>query len=133
MYLVLLVLQLFMHLQPPIILVYSRQLDTPDTYPLLAPSPFDPISSNHDPSLDLPVTLCKGKRQFTYPIFNFDSYAHLSFSSNSFIASLYSVFIPKTVFETLSYLDWHAAIVEDKVALDDNGTWDLVKLPKGKK
>ncbi|EOY04903.1 Cysteine-rich RLK (RECEPTOR-like protein kinase) 8 [Theobroma cacao] len=41
--------------------------------------------------------------------------------------------IPKTVHETLSHPGWRAAIVEEMMALDGNGTWDSVDLLAGKK
>ena len=33
----------------------------------------------------------------------------------------------------LSHSGWHSALVDEMQALDDNGTWDLVPLPIGKK
>lgn len=82
---------------------------------------------------DLPIALRNGKRQCTYPISSFVSYNHLSSSTCSFIASLQSISVPKTVPEVLSHPGWRAAMVEEMTALDDNCTWDLVSLPAGKK
>ncbi|MGZ7362318.1 reverse transcriptase domain-containing protein, partial [Streptococcus pyogenes] len=50
----------------------------------------------------------------------------------SFIASLDSITVPKTVHEALSHPGWHNAMIEEMNALDDNGTWKLVDLPSGK-
>ncbi|EOX99943.1 Cysteine-rich RLK (RECEPTOR-like protein kinase) 8 [Theobroma cacao] len=119
--------------QPPIVHVYSRRPEAQTTCPLLVPSPSDPVSSDHGPSLHLPIALRKSKRHCTYPISSFVSYDHLSSSSSSFVASLNSILIPKTVHEALSHPGWRAAMVEEMVALDGNGTWDLVDLPAGKK
>ena len=51
----------------------------------------------------------------------------------SFIASLDSISLPNKVFEALAYPSWHSAMIEEIDALTDNGTWDLVRLPAGKK
>ena len=41
--------------------------------------------------------------------------------------------LPNNVHEALSHPDWRSAIIEEMDALDDNGTWDLVQIPTGKK
>ncbi|KAL5772610.1 hypothetical protein ACOSQ2_012534 [Xanthoceras sorbifolium] len=84
-----------------IIQVYSRR-KPPDS--CLAPTP---LLSDSVPSDDLLIVLRKGKRQCTYPIFSFVSYHCLSSSSCSFIASLDSISIPKTVHEAISHPGWH--------------------------
>ena len=61
------------------------------------------------------------------------SYNHLSSYSCSFIDSLDSILLPNTAHEALSHPSWHSAMIEEMNALDDNGTWDLVQLPIGKK
>ena len=58
---------------------------------------------------------------------------HLPSSSCSFIASLDSISLLNTVHEVLSHSGWCSAMVDEMQALDDNGTWDLVPLPTGKK
>ena len=67
------------------------------------------------------------------PISSFVFYNHLSSSSCSFIASLDSISLPNTVREALSHPGWRSVMVDEMQALDDNGTWDLVPLPTGKK
>ena len=57
----------------------------------------------------------------------------MSSSSCSFIASLDSISLHHTVREALSHPGWRSAMVEEMQALDDNGTWNLVHLPAGKK
>lgn len=47
--------------------------------------------------------------------------------------SLDSISIPKSIHEAISHLGWHRAMIEEMTALDDNGTWDLVSLPAGKR
>ena len=74
-----------------------------------------------------------GKRQCAHPISSFVSYNHLSSFSCSFIASLDSISLPNTVYETLSHPGWRSAMVDEMQTLDYNGTWDLVLLPTGKK
>lgn len=89
----------------------------------------DPILSD----IDLPIALRKGKRQYTYPISSFVSYDHLSLISYFFIASLDFTSIPKTTYEALSHPGCSDAMMEEINALDDNSSWDLVKLLAGKK
>ena len=57
----------------------------------------------------------------------------MSSHSCSFIASLYSISLPNKVSEALAQLGWRSAMIEEMDALTDNGTWDLVRLPTGKK
>ena len=40
---------------------------------------------------------------------------------------------PKSFEEAIGKQEWELAMDEEMAALDDNETWDLVKLPKGKK
>ena len=57
----------------------------------------------------------------------------MSSSSCSFIVSLDSINLPNIVHEALSHPGWRSAMVNEMQALYDNGTWDLVPLPTGKK
>ena len=41
--------------------------------------------------------------------------------------------LPHTVLEALSHPGWRSDMVEEMQALDDNGIWNLVQLPAGKK
>ena len=75
----------------------------------------------------------KGKCQCAHPIFSFCSYDHLSLRSCSFIASLDSISLPNKVSEALAHPSWRSAMIEEMDALTDYGTWDLVRLPVGKK
>ena len=94
----------------------------------MAASSSDPIQND-----DLLIALRKGKRQCAHPSSSFVSYNHLSSSSCSFIASLDYISLPNTIHEALSHPSWRSAMVDKMQALDDNGTWDLVPLPTGKK
>lgn len=79
------------------------------------------------------IALHKGKHSWTFPISYFVSYNHLLSSTHSFIASLKSISITKTVNETLSHPSWRNTVIEKMKALDDNGTQDLVSRPVAKK
>ena len=92
-----------------------------------------PSSCDPAPSDDLPIALRKGKRKCTYPVSSFISYHQLSPSTYAFITSLESTSIPNSVHEALSHPRWQNAMIEEMTALDDNGTWDLVSRPAGKK
>ena len=94
-----------------------------------------PATSTSDPVLsdDLPITLRKGKRQCAHPISSFCSNDHLSSHSCSSIASLDFISLPNKVFEVLTHIGLHRAIIEEMNALTNNCTWDLVCLLVGKK
>ena len=51
----------------------------------------------------------------------------------AFITSLDSTSIPNSVHEALSHPDCRNATIEEITVLEDNGTWDLVSRPAGKK
>lgn len=75
-----------------------------------------------------------GKRYYctSHPISTFVSYDHLSPSYHSFVVSLDSHPIPKSVTEALCHPGWKVAMEEEMVALQQNCTWELVPLPSGK-
>ena len=114
--------------KPPITQVYAQCLHPPVSSPPPVALTSDPILSD-----DLPIALQKVKRQCTHPISSFCSYNHLSSHSCSFIASLDSISLPNKVYEALAHLGWRSAMIEEMDALIANGTWDLVRLPTGKK
>ena len=114
--------------KPSITQVYAWRLHPPVSSPPPTASTSDPVLSD-----DLPIALCKGKRQCTHPISSFGSYNHLSSHSCSFIASFDSISLPNKVSETLAHPSWCSAMIEEMDALTDNGTWDLVRLLVGKK
>ena len=108
--------------------VYARRLHPPVSSPPPAALTSDPVLSH-----DLPIALCKGKRQCIHPISSFCPYNHLSSHSCSFIASLDSISLPNKVSEALAHPGWRSAMIEEMDVLTHNGTWDLVRLPTGKK
>lgn len=57
----------------------------------------------------------------------------MSPSSLCFIGSLDSVSVPKNLSKALAHSGWPTAMEEEMMTLDNNGTWDLVCLPIGKK
>ncbi|OIT02030.1 putative mitochondrial protein, partial [Nicotiana attenuata] len=114
--------------------VYSRRRETNYTCPAPVPASSDPPLPDPPDNLDLPIALCKGTRtcKSTYSVANFVSYDHLSSTSRSMITSPDSS-VPKKVKEALNHPKWSDAMLEEIHALEDNHTWDLVDLPKGKK
>ncbi|XP_019184263.1 PREDICTED: uncharacterized protein LOC109179154 [Ipomoea nil] len=131
---------------PPVLHVYSRR-PRPDTLvPAPPPAPLpdsvptpcpETTSVSSNPVLvdERPIATRKGKRSCscTYPISSIASYDRLSPASCSFIASLNSISIPKTVRDALSHPGWRNAMIEEMNALDHNGTWELVTMPAGKR
>ncbi len=97
--------------------------------------PSDTSVSAPSNDLDLHISIRKGKRQCksVYSIANFVSYDGLSTSTRALISSLDSVTVPKNVKEALSHSGWTDAMFDEITPLDDNQTWDLVRLPEGKK
>ena len=114
--------------KPPITQLYARRLHPTVSSPPPAASTSDPILSD-----GLLIALCKGKCQCTHSISSFFSYNHLSSHSCSFITSWDSISLPNKVFEALTHPDWRNAMIKEMDTLTDNGTWDLVRLPVGKK
>ena len=114
--------------KPSITHVYTQR-----QHPLVSSPPLAASTSDLVLSDDLHIALCKGKRHCAHPISSFCSYDHLSSCSCSFIASLDSISLPNKVSEALAHLGWRSAMIEEMDALTDNGTWDLVCLPTGKK
>lgn len=97
-------------------------------------SPPPPDQGNLPSSdLHLPIAHKKGVRTCAqHPISNFVSYDHLPFKTNVFALSLFSISITCNVSETLTQKPWREAMIEEMTALEKNGTWELVDLPRGK-
>ncbi|KAG8499488.1 hypothetical protein CXB51_005964 [Gossypium anomalum] len=78
--------------------------------------------------------LRKGTRSCTqHPISRFVSYGNLSKSYNAFVSNVDSIETPKNIEEALKSTKWKQAVLEEIKALEDNGTWEISKLPTGKK
>lgn len=92
--------------------------------------------NNAENDLDLPIAVRKKKRECTgrslYPISQFVSYQNISAKHKSFLSHLNTITIPKSVSEALQDKEWENAMKVEMDALEKNGTWDLVDLPKGK-
>ena len=89
--------------------VYTRRLRI-DTEPPTDSSPMTPSSTTlvFPSPADLPIAIRKGTRSSRnpHPIYNFLTYHRLSSSYSAFVSTLSSVYVPHTVHETLSHLDW---------------------------
>ncbi|RDX85259.1 hypothetical protein CR513_33579, partial [Mucuna pruriens] len=60
------------------------------------------------------------------------SYHRLSPSYFSFVSSVSSITIPKSVCEALNHPGWRQAMIVEMQALEQSGTWELVSLPSSK-
>ena len=111
----------------------SRDSDPPPT----DPQTMDPSSStsSHNSDSDWPIALRKGTQSTrnSHPIYNFLSYHWLSPSYYSFVFSLSSLTVPNNIHEALDHPGWRQAMIDEMQALENNGTWELVPLPPGKK
>ncbi|KAH9657194.1 retrovirus-related pol polyprotein from transposon RE1 [Citrus sinensis] len=84
--------------------------------------------------LDVPIAQRKGTRSCTlHPISKYVSYHRLSPFFRAFTANLSVIAIPKSVQDALSIPEWRDAVYAEMRALEKNKTWELVKLPEGKK
>ena len=83
---------------------------------------------------DVPIAIRKGTRTCTkHPLHLFMSYQNLSHNHKAFLTSLNTVPIPKTLSEALENENWKNPMKVAIEALEKNKTWDLVRLPRGKK
>jgi hypothetical protein len=111
---------------------------TEESYePLLANSTSTPYLNSSILVVDvmnLPIAQRKGAISCTqHPIFKFVSYQHLSLLYRSFVSKLSSVSIPQNLQEAISDPKCRKAIQKEMIAIHKNNTWELVKLPSGKK
>lgn len=61
------------------------------------------------------------------------TWTKLSSGFKAFIAKIDSVVVPKYIHEAFKDPKWEKVVQEKVKALHDNGTWEVVDLPKGKK
>lgn len=66
------------------------------------------------------------------PISRYLSYSHLSFHTQAFLSSTYTLIEPRTYAEAVSNPLWVQEMKEEIQALETNHTWSLVHLPLGK-
>ncbi|RDX96099.1 Copia protein, partial [Mucuna pruriens] len=109
----------------------TQEMDTPvceDSCPLSSTDPTpNPLPSlpSHDSNIGIRST------RNPHPIYL--SYHHLSPSYFSFVSSVSSITIYKSVCEALDHPRWRQAMIVEMQALEQSGTWELVSLPSGKK
>ncbi|XP_020260687.1 uncharacterized protein LOC109837018 [Asparagus officinalis] len=142
------------------LLTYSRKgkqiAETVPTVPLVpsplptpAPTPETPTpppdSSQGDsiplPTHPTPITVQRTTRsnagnppdRYGWDLAQFVSYSNIHPAHGAFIASLDSVTIPNNWQVAKKDQKWKAAMHEELRALEKNRTWELVKLPKGKR
>lgn len=90
-----------------------------------------PMESDFD--LDVPIAVRKGVRACTqHPISHFLSYSHLPPSYKAFFSKLL-LSVPNNVHDALTIPKWKRAMIKEMNALCKNGTWELIKLPEGKR
>ncbi|KAL5779663.1 hypothetical protein ACOSQ2_010400 [Xanthoceras sorbifolium] len=97
--------------------------------------PSEPISVELPPNdLDIPIALRKGVKSFTqHSIYNFLSYKGLSSTYKAFVSNLQQIQVPNSIHEALKIPEWKTATLEEIRALEKNQTWDLTRLPLGKR
>jgi hypothetical protein len=95
---------------------------------MVAPEPQNLVEISEP---DLPIAIRKQPRSCTiHPISKFMSYNTLSTSYRAFTTHLDNTPIPKTVQEALEIPHWREAVMEEMRALEKNGTWVVMDLPK---
>ena len=84
------------------------------------PTPHPPSAPTIE--LDFPIAIRKGI-----------CYHRLYEPFYTCLSSISSVSIPKFVVDALAHPGWHQAMLDDEMnALQNNGTWELVRLPSKK-
>ncbi|GKF59342.1 putative RNA-directed DNA polymerase, partial [Tanacetum coccineum] len=73
------------------------------------------------------------KAKAKYPIRNYVSHHRLASTHAPVVEKLSTVSIPSNVHEAMKNKKWKNAMNEEMEALQKNQTWELVKLPPGKK
>ena len=87
----------------------------------------------HD-DVDLPIAIRKGTRKcMQHLLSNFVSFEKFSPSHKAFLTQINSIPIPQTLTKALSNEKWKQAMKVEMEALEKNGTWEIMELPKGKK
>ena len=101
---------------------------------MIVPTPRESSSNPDQVTDDLPIALRKQLRSCTlHPISKFVSYNALSAKCRAFTTNLDRIQIPKNIQEALEILEWKEAVMEEIRALEKNGTWEVMNLPRGKK
>ncbi|KAL6349531.1 hypothetical protein AAG906_034188 [Vitis piasezkii] len=102
--------------------------------PVIVPTPQESGSNPDQVTNDLPIALRKQPRSCTlHPISKFVSYNALSAKCRAFTTNLDRIQIPKNIQEALKIPEWKEAVIEEIRALEKNGTWEVMNLPRGKK
>ena len=113
-------------ISPNLPLTSSPAADDPSNF--VTPLPSEPND------IDVPIAIRKGVRSCTqHPISNFVSYSHLSPSYRAFVSKISSICVPNRVQDALVDPKWKHAMIEEIKTLHKNDTWELTKLPKGKR
>ena len=101
---------------------------------MIVPTPRESSSNPDQVTDDLPIALRKQPCSCTlHPISKFVSYNALSSKCCAFTTNLDRIQIPKNVQEALEIPEWREAVMEEIRALEKNGTWEVMNLPRGKK
>lgn len=68
-----------------------------------------------------------------HPLHHHVSFARFSPSHRTFLASLDNDIEPTSVCQAMRDIRWQRAMAEEIQALEDNGKWTIIELPRGKK
>ncbi|RVW92088.1 Retrovirus-related Pol polyprotein from transposon TNT 1-94 [Vitis vinifera] len=105
-----------------------------ESKPVIVPTPEDSSSNPNQVTDDLPIALRKQPHSCTlHPILKFVSYNALSAKCRAFTTNLDRIQIPKNIQKALEIPEWKEAVMEETRALEKNGTWEVMNLPRGKK
>ena len=82
---------------------------------------------------NLPIAIRNGVRSCNqHPLSKYVSYKNHSLVFRDFTSQFSCMEIPSIVQDALKVLEWNKAVFEEIKALEKNGTWELVDLPRGK-
>ncbi|KAL9228263.1 hypothetical protein vseg_003863 [Gypsophila vaccaria] len=87
-----------------------------------------------DPPTALPSAQSSSKQRGTrYPLSNYVTYNCFSTNHKCFLSKIDAVVEPQKYSEAACIPEWRAAMLKEYQALENNGTWSVVNLPKGKR
>ncbi|KAK9911087.1 hypothetical protein M0R45_035010 [Rubus argutus] len=112
----------------------ENQAVPPD--PVVEPPSPPPVLPRRNPTRERgPPLKLKDYVTYTarYPMTAFISYKKFSSAHSAFLSAIDNNHEPQSFEEANNHDEWKQAMVDELCALDENKTWSVVRLPKGKK
>ena len=88
---------------------------------------------NLPPSIDHTLSGSNQDSSTVHPLTHYVSYEHFSNTHKAFLSAITNHDEPKYFHQAAQSEDWREAMRKEIRALEQNGTWTLEQLPKGKR